>query len=118
MPPTAYYKVRALLDVFCDLVIPCVATTLVLHYSGRWRLGFPSIPPYIASIMIYFAVRVKYADFLDEREAQKLNARLLSRVVGKLPSNVDVIPLNAGPAGSLFARWIFLTSSTSTRLQL
>jgi hypothetical protein len=109
MPPTVYYKARVLHDLFRNLVVPCVATALILRYSGLQSLGISSIPPYVAAMALAFAVRVKYADSVDERNARKLNARLVPRwdeqhpshlrsinssscrVVGKLPGNIDVM---------------------------
>jgi hypothetical protein len=79
MPPVVYYKVRVLHDVFRNLVVPCVATALVLCYSGLQCMDVSSIPLYITAIALAFAVRVKYADFVDEREARGLNARLVPR---------------------------------------
>ena len=76
MPPTVYYKVRVLHDLFRNLVVPCVATALILRYAG---LRVSSIPPYVAGMALAFAVRVKHADFVDERNARKLNARLVPR---------------------------------------
>lgn len=79
MPPAAHYKVRALHDVFRNLVIPSAVTALVLHQSRRRWFDFSSIPLYIAAIAISFVIRVKYTDFVDERQARKLNARLVPR---------------------------------------
>ena len=79
MPPTIHYKLRVLRDVFRNLVIPCVVTASILHQSRHRCLDFPSTLLYLAAIAISFLIRVKYTDFMDEREARKLKARLVPR---------------------------------------
>jgi len=79
MPPAVHYKVRVLRDVSRNLLIPCVTAALVLYSFGRRSLDFLSIPLYIVVVVIHFVARVKYANFVDEGEARKLNARLVPR---------------------------------------
>lgn len=86
----ANFRLRIARDIFRLLVAPPLALSLVAHVA-HIRLGWWSPLAYLSSIVFATIARVQYADMIHRREAKQLGARLIPRVVGKWPGNIDVM---------------------------
>lgn len=86
----ANYRFRILKDIFQALVAPPVLVSLC-HGTFNLRFGWWSIPVYLLAIPLAAIIRVQYSDFVQAREARRLGARPIPRVVGKWPGNIDVM---------------------------
>lgn len=85
------YRKRILVALSKALFIPPIITTLVL-----WRMKFADLPVprfllVILSIPVTITIRSRYSIWVQDREAKKLNARVIPRVQGKLPGNLDIV---------------------------
>ncbi|GJJ09202.1 hypothetical protein Clacol_003424 [Clathrus columnatus] len=81
------YRKRILLALFKGLVIPPLITTLILWRQPgvlRSLISFISIP-------ITITLRSRYSVWKQDNEARRLNAKVIPRVQGKLPGNLDIV---------------------------
>jgi hypothetical protein len=86
----ANYRFRILKDIFQALVAPPVLVSLC-YRTFDLQFGWWSIPAYLFAIPLAAIIRVQYSDFVQAREARRLGARPIPRVVGKWPGNIDVM---------------------------
>jgi len=86
----AYYRVRLLCDLFWNLLLPVLVLFLVLSQT-QYRLGFLSLPAYVAFIFLWGTTKDLYRKSMQEKEAKLLGARLIPCIAGKWPGNIDVL---------------------------
>ncbi|KAI6015338.1 cytochrome P450 monooxygenase CYP63 [Pisolithus orientalis] len=86
----ANFRLRIARDILRILIAPPLALSLVAHIA-RIRMGWWSPLAYVSSIVFAAIARVQYTDMAQQREAKQLGARLIPRVVGKWPGNIDVM---------------------------
>jgi hypothetical protein len=86
-PEGISFRRRIIKDIFCAIVLPPLITSALAHLF-RVRL---SLPAYLLSILLTAIARVQYTQLVQRREAKQLGARLIPRVVGKWPGNIDVM---------------------------
>ena len=86
----ANFRLRIARDVFRLLFVPPLALFIVVHVS-HVRLGWWTPAAYILSIVLAAIGRVQYIDLVQRREAKQFGARLIPKVVGKWPGNIDVL---------------------------
>jgi len=89
-PEGVCFRRRIIKDILRAIVLPPLilsALTHLLHVRLRWW----SLPAYPLSILLAAIVRVQYTQLVQRREAEQLGARLIPRVVGKWPGNIDVM---------------------------
>ncbi|KAL4076590.1 cytochrome P450 [Scleroderma yunnanense] len=87
---TANFRLRIAKDIVGFLLVPPLALSLCAH-AARVHLGWWSPAAYFLSIVLVAFARVQYTDLVQRREAKQLGARLIPRVVGKWPGNIDVM---------------------------
>lgn len=83
-------RLRIASDIARLVALPPLVLSAVAHLL-RIRLGWWSLPAYLASIVLAAIARVQYTQLVQQREATQLGARLIPRVVGKWPGNIDVM---------------------------
>lgn len=86
----SHVRLRFLKGLFIFCALPPVFVALVTR-TTETDLGRLKIPSYFASIFLVAVARTLYADHVQNRDAQKLGARQIPRVVGKWPGSVDII---------------------------
>ncbi|KAI9570041.1 cytochrome P450 monooxygenase CYP63 [Boletus coccyginus] len=89
-PEGVSFRRRIIKDILRAIVLPPLilsALTHLLHVRLRWW----SLPAYPLSILLAAIARVQYTQLVQRREAKQLGARLIPRVVGKWPGNIDVM---------------------------
>lgn len=89
-PEGINFRRRIIKDIFGATVLPPLILSALAHLF-RIRLGWLSSPAYLLSILLAAIVRVQYTQLVQRREAKQLGARLIPRVVGKWPGNIDVM---------------------------
>lgn len=80
------YRKRILVALSKALLIPPLITTLLL-----WRTNLPRILFAFISIPLAITIRSRYSVWSQDKEAKRLNARVIPRVQGKLPGNLDIV---------------------------
>ncbi|KAF9236778.1 cytochrome P450 monooxygenase CYP63 [Melanogaster broomeanus] len=86
----ANFRLRIIKDILHTVVVPPLALS-VLANVWHVRLGWWSLPASLLSIVLAATARVQYSELVQRREAKQLGARLIPRVVGKWPGNIDVM---------------------------
>jgi hypothetical protein len=86
----SHVRLRFVKGLFLFCALPPVFVALVLQRTET-DLGILTIPSYFASVFLVAFIRIIYADHVQARDAQKLGARQIPRVVGKWPGSVDII---------------------------
>jgi len=86
----ANFRLRIARDIFRLVFVPPLALFLSVHVA-HIRLGWWAPAAYTLSIVLAAVARVQYTDMVQRREAKQLGARLIPRVVGKWPGNIDVM---------------------------
>ena len=86
----ARYRIRLFLDLWRVAVLPSLAFHAVLKYSGS-RLGFLTQPLHFGFIISWFFFKGALLKTFQDREARKLGAQPIPRVVGGWPGNIDVL---------------------------
>ena len=89
-PEGINFRRRIIKDIFCAIVLPPLILSALAHLF-RARLGWWSVPTYLLSILLAAIAKVQYGQLVQSREAKQLGARLIPRVVGKWPGNIDVM---------------------------
>lgn len=84
------FRRRIIIDIVRTAVLPPLALSGLAHLL-RVRLGCWSLPVYLLSIILAAIARVQCSELVQRREAAQLGARLIPRVVGKWPGNIDVM---------------------------
>ncbi|KAG6372704.1 cytochrome P450 monooxygenase CYP63 [Boletus reticuloceps] len=84
------FRRRIIKDIFRVIGLPPLILSALAHLL-HVRLRWWSLPAYLLSIALAAVARVHYTDFVQRREAKQLGARLIPRVVGKWPGNIDVM---------------------------
>ncbi|KAH7886740.1 cytochrome P450 monooxygenase CYP63 [Phlebopus sp. FC_14] len=84
------FRLRTAKDILRLLVAPPLVLLLWTRISCI-QLGWWSSLAYPFSIVLATVVRVQYSDMAQAREAKQLGARLIPRVVGRWPGNIDVM---------------------------
>ena len=86
----ARYRIRLFLDLCRVVVLPSLAFHAVLKYSGT-QLGFLTQPIHFGFIISWFLFKGALLKTFQDREAGKLGARPIPRIVGRWPGNIDVL---------------------------
>ncbi|KAI5983159.1 cytochrome P450 monooxygenase CYP63 [Pisolithus marmoratus] len=86
----ANFRLRMAKDIFRLLIAPPLALSVVAHVA-HVHFGWWSPLLYVSSIVLAAIARVQYTDMVQQREAKQLGARLIPRVVGRWPGNIDVM---------------------------
>ncbi|KAG6867246.1 hypothetical protein C0993_005269 [Termitomyces sp. T159_Od127] len=84
------FRLRLLLDLFQLVAVPAIVLSLFLRLSHQ-RLGYLTAPAHLAFVIAWAFAKRSILDFQRYRDAQKLYAKQIPRVVGKWPGNVDVL---------------------------
>ncbi|KAG6337191.1 hypothetical protein ID866_1905 [Astraeus odoratus] len=84
------FRIRVVKDIVHLLLVPPLALSLCARIA-HVHLGWWSPLAYLLSIILAGVMRVQYNDLAQRREAKQLGARLIPRVVGKWPGNIDVM---------------------------
>lgn len=84
------FRRRIINDIFHVVALPPLILSVLAHLL-RVRLGWWSFPAHLLSIVLAVIARVQYTEIVQRREAKQLGARLIPRVVGKWPGNIDVM---------------------------
>lgn len=85
-----HYRIRILLDILRGIVLPAVAVSLVTSYFNV-RLGYTTIPCWTFAVALWAGTRILWSEMIQQREAKRLGARPIPRVIGKWPGNIDVL---------------------------
>ncbi|KAF9220585.1 cytochrome P450 monooxygenase CYP63 [Gyrodon lividus] len=86
----ANFRTRIINDILRAVVVPPLALSALTHL-WHIRLGWWSSPAYILAIVLVAIARIQYSELVQRREAKQLGAKLIPRVVGKWPGNIDVM---------------------------
>jgi hypothetical protein len=90
MHPASRFRLRLLRDILRIFILPAVPFTIALNAS-RTHLGYLTLPCYMVFISLVSFVVITYSDHVQAREAHRLGARLVPRVVSKWPGNLDIL---------------------------
>lgn len=85
-----FYRTRLLLDVLRIVVLPIIVFSQICYYTGI-DLGHLGLPGHVFFVILWGSVNNKYYDFQQERLARKVGAKLIPRVKGSWPGNIDVL---------------------------
>jgi hypothetical protein len=85
-----WYRTRLFLDVVRLLLCPVAFLAIFLNLV-RIQLCGSSLLCYPIFILLWAVAKGFYYDRIYTREARKLGAQLIPRVVGRWPGNVDVL---------------------------
>ena len=90
------FRTRLVLETLLPtFLLPPFFTVVLLHLARTWDIpyaGALSTPlSCFVSIPIWFTVRVQFREWKHHREAKRLGARLVPRIRGRWPGNVDVL---------------------------
>ncbi|GLB42805.1 putative cytochrome p450 [Lyophyllum shimeji] len=86
----AQYRVRFFCDVFRTILLPVLVLSATLRFFGR-RLGLFTIPVHLVFVVCWAGIRGAILKYIQDREAERLGAKPIPRVVGKWPGNIDVL---------------------------
>jgi hypothetical protein len=87
------YRKRILISLAKAFIVPPLLTTLALRLLCRSSSVSLSIylPLVLLSIPIAIAVRTQYTLWCQDREAARMGAKIITRVRGRWPGNLDVV---------------------------
>lgn len=103
----SHVRFRFLKNIFIFCVLPATTVGLILRATDT-DLGSLTIPSYLSSILLVAVARVLYADHVEARDASRLGARRIPRVVGKWPGSIDIIPRLLADMKSGYMHDVFL----------
>lgn len=86
----ARYRVRLFLDLCRTIVLPSIVLSVALNLTQR-RLGLLTVPAHVFFIVIWASSKGALSKFIQDREARRLGAKPIPRIVGKWPGNIDVL---------------------------
>ncbi|KAF9466774.1 cytochrome P450 monooxygenase CYP63 [Collybia nuda] len=86
----ALYRVRLFLDLCRTIFLPSLILSLTLSFARR-RLGLLTVPAHIIFIIIWASTKGALSKFIQDREAIRLGAKPIPRIVGKWPGNIDIL---------------------------
>jgi len=86
----SHVRARFLKSTFRNCVLPAAVVAAALRFA-HIELGYFTIPVYIGTIILLACARNIYNSHIQEREASRLGARTIPRVVGKWPGNIDIV---------------------------
>jgi hypothetical protein len=83
-------RLRFLASVFRTCVLPAAVLAAALRVTDT-HLGYLTVPSHILFISLLFYLETLYANYVASREARRLGARPVPRIVGKWPGNIDIL---------------------------
>lgn len=118
----SHVRLRFLQYTFRACVLPAALMAVVIK-TTQIDLGYLTIPSYLASIFLVAVARILYTDYTQTREAQRMGAILIPRVVGKWPGNIDIVfrlfaDLNSGYMQDVFLELFHEYQSTTLNLRI
>ena len=84
-----HYNIRMFFDICRGSIFPAILVASVIFYTDI-RIGYQAIPLYIFFVLVCAAMRILFSEVIHHREANRLRAKPIPRVIGKWPGNVDV----------------------------
>ena len=121
------YSHYARRHIFYTIIPAFVAPVVVVSLSARFC--FPTLSWYavlglqLLSIPLWNQIRVAYSDFTHARDAKRLGAEQVPRIIGKWPGNIDIlIALNKAAKERYFQDYLleqfekYGTNTLNTRL--
>ncbi|RDB21763.1 hypothetical protein Hypma_011093 [Hypsizygus marmoreus] len=86
----ARYRTRLCLDLCRTIVLPVLVLSLGLGLTHK-RLGLTAVPVHLVFVVCWASLKGAISKHLQDREAERLGARPIPRIVGKWPGNIDVL---------------------------
>jgi hypothetical protein len=86
----ARYRVRLFLDLCRTIVLPSIVLSFALNLAQQ-RLGLLKIPIHAIFIITWASSKGALSKFIQDREARRLGAKPIPRIVGKWPGNIDIL---------------------------
>ncbi|GBE85606.1 Cytochrome P450 52E2 [Sparassis crispa] len=116
------YRLRLFRDLVRIAAVPSVSLYIIANVADI-HFGLLAFPAYLAFAAVWAYAVALYTDLAQDREAGRLGARQIPRVVGKWPGNIDVLLqlLEASPKSyiSMFQLALFEKyQSTTINLRL
>jgi hypothetical protein len=92
----AAFRTRLLLETLLPTFLaPPLLAAILLRFTSHWPLifleNFPRLLLYFSSIPLCFILRVQVIEWKQYREAERLGARMIPRIRGKWPGNLDIL---------------------------
>jgi hypothetical protein len=86
------YRKRILISLAKAFIVPPLLTTLALRLLPRLAVSLAVyLPLILLSIPIAIGLRSQYTVWCQDREADRMGAKSITRVRGRWPGNLDVI---------------------------
>jgi len=89
MHPDSFYRRRLFNDFVRIIGVPSTSLFVILQLASI-RLGYLTLPAYLAFAAACAYARLQYWDWTQTREATRLGARRIPQVSGKWPGNFDI----------------------------
>ncbi|KAF8063490.1 cytochrome P450 monooxygenase CYP63 [Lyophyllum atratum] len=86
----ARYRVRLCLDLCRTIVLPVLVLSVVLRFF-QTRLGSFAVPVHLGFVIAWASAKGAISKRLQDREAARLGAKSIPRIVGKWPGNIDIL---------------------------
>lgn len=86
----ARYRIRLCLDIFRTICLPVFVLSLALNLAQK-HLGFLTVPSHALFIVLWAASKGALLKHIQDREAIRLGAKPIPRIVGKWPGNIDIL---------------------------
>jgi hypothetical protein len=85
------YRKRILVSLAKAFIVPPLLTTLALRLLCRSLSLFIYLPLLLLSIPVAIGLRSQYTLWCQDREAARMGAKVITRVRGRWPGNLDVV---------------------------
>lgn len=86
----ARYRIRLFLDLCRTIILPSLILLCTLKLASK-QLGLLTVPVHLVFIILWTSLKGSLSKYIQDREAQRLGARPIPRIVGKWPGNIDVL---------------------------
>jgi hypothetical protein len=86
----ARYRIRLCLDISRTICLPVFVLYLVLSITQK-HLGYLTIPAHVLFIVFWACLKGALLKHIQDREARRLGAKPIPRIVGKWPGNIDIL---------------------------
>jgi hypothetical protein len=92
----AAFRTRLLLETILPTILaPPLLAAILLRFVSYWLPNaldyLPSLLLYVLSIPLCFILQVQMTEWKQRREAEKLGARMVPRIRGRWPGNLDIL---------------------------
>lgn len=87
---TARYRIRLCRDICRTIFFPVFVLSLVLNFT-QTQLGLLTIPSHVLFVVLWASLKGALSNLIQDREARRLGAKHIPRIVGKWPGNIDIL---------------------------